>query len=61
MNTEPTMTCLVCGRVIIVKPQGRGFPPETARRKLVKACTAAGCDCQPQYRAAHGFFAPRPT
>jgi hypothetical protein len=57
--SEPTQTCRLCGRVEIVQPDGRGFPPDIAKRKLRKACKAAGCVCEPAYRA--GFsVATRP-
>lgn len=50
---QPTQTCLRCGRQQIVTPDGRGFPPGIAERKLRKACAAAGCVCQPKYRAGY--------
>ncbi len=36
---------------MVVKPDGRGFPPDITKRKLVRACKAAGCECDPKYRA----------
>lgn len=51
MATEPTVTCGLCGRVQAVRPDGRGFPPDIARRRLRKLCEAAGCGCDPQYLA----------
>ncbi len=59
MSAEPTVTCGLCGQEMIVKPDGRGFPPDIARRRLRKECQAAGCPCEPVYTA--GFVAgPRP-
>jgi hypothetical protein len=52
---EPIQYCQLCGRVVIVYPDGRGFPPRIAKRKLVKACKADGCPCEPKYQA--GFLA----
>ena len=51
MTAQPTQTCQVCGRVEVVTPDGRGFPPDIARRRLEKACRAAGHKALPQYRA----------
>jgi len=51
----PTQTCGLCGRVVTVTWDGRGFPPDIAKRKLVKACKAEGCPCEPHYLA--GFSA----
>lgn len=48
---EPTVTCALCGRRMVVQQTGRGFPPDVARRKLKKACVADGCECEPVYRA----------
>jgi hypothetical protein len=57
-RTEPTQTCQLCGNVEVVRPDGRGFPPDISKRKLVKRCKAEGCPSQPAYRA--GFtFGPR--
>lgn len=47
----PTQTCKLCGRQETVTPDGRGFPPDIAKRKLQKWCKANGCPCDPQYRA----------
>lgn len=52
--SEPTVTCALCGRSQAVVPSGRGFPPDTAKRKLRKICQAGGCSSDPQYRA--GFI-----
>lgn len=49
--SQPTQTCQACGRVVVVKPDGRGFPPDIAKRKLIKACMAAGCTGYPKYQA----------
>jgi hypothetical protein len=56
---EPTVTCTLCGRQLIVTPDGRGFPPGITKRKLRKACQANGCECDPQYRA--GIVLPKLT
>lgn len=49
--SEPVVYCKLCGRTMVVQPAGRGFPPDTAKRKLARACKAAGCACAPQYQA----------
>ena len=49
--SEPTQTCKLCGRKVIVQPDGRGFPPKIAANKLKKICKASGCSCQPEYMA----------
>lgn len=49
--SEPTVTCALCGRSRVVVPDGRGFPPDIAKRKLRKDCQANGCSCDPQYWA----------
>ena len=49
--TEPYFRCLECGGIEIVRPDARGFPPDIARRRIVKRCTAAGHVCSPEYRA----------
>ncbi len=44
---------------MVVRPDGRGFPPDIAKRKLRKVCKEAGCSCDPVYQA--GFVVgPRP-
>jgi hypothetical protein len=53
--SQPTQTCTLCGRVQTVVPDGRGFPPDIAKRRLQKACGAAGCPCKPEYRAGFSF------
>jgi len=54
----PIMTCTVCGTVEAVTPDGRGFPPDIAKRRLAKRCTAMGHVSVPQYRAGY-YFADR--
>jgi hypothetical protein len=49
--TEPTQTCRLCGNAEIVTPDGRGYPPDIAERKLVKRCKSQGCRCDPYYQA----------
>jgi hypothetical protein len=49
--SEPTYTCALCGSRQTVDPFARGFPPDAAKRKLIKRCNAAGCACDPRYRA----------
>lgn len=49
--SSPTQTCQLCGRVQVVTPDGRGFPPDIAKRKLIKRCESSGCECKPVYRA----------
>jgi hypothetical protein len=46
-----TQTCRLCGRVVQVAPDGRGFPPDIAARRLAKWCAANGCPSEPTYRA----------
>lgn len=48
---EPTYTCSLCWRSVTVTPDGRGFPPDIARRKLVKICNANQCPSDPFYMA----------
>jgi hypothetical protein len=55
VNSEPTYRCLICNTVIVVRPDGRGFPPGIAKRKLKRSCTERGCPCDPKYRP--GFIA----
>lgn len=57
--SEPTQTCELCGRVEVVRPDGRGFPPDIAKRKLRKACNANDCPSAPRYLAGV-TFGPRP-
>jgi hypothetical protein len=49
--SQPTQTCTTCGRVEGVTPDGRGFPPDIAKRRLQKWCKAHGCPSTPTYRA----------
>ena len=59
--SEPTQTCQACGRSVTVVPNGRGFPPRIAERRLRKLCAENGCEsCKPQYRAGL-LFGERPT
>lgn len=51
VSSQPTQTCTLCGRSIVVTPDGRGFPPDIARNKLQKLCRSSGCPCEPRYRA----------
>lgn len=48
---EPRQTCKACGTSVVVVQSGRGFPPDVAKRKLAKQCTAAGHTSDPQYTA----------
>ena len=48
---EPTVTCELCGRRLVVTPDGRGFPPDIAKRKLRRECQANSCPCKPVYLA----------
>ena len=50
--SEPTQTCRVCGVSVAVRPDGRGFPPDIAKRKLAKYCAARGHKSDPVYRAS---------
>jgi hypothetical protein len=59
-NPEPTVTCKTCGTSQIVVPAGRGFPPDTAKKKLARVCAALGHDSDPLYRAGL-VLGPRPT
>jgi len=56
--TEPTYTCQICGLQEIVRPDGRGFPPDIAKRKLKQRCKEIGCRCDPKYRAGLRFGGP---
>lgn len=58
MSTQPTQTCLKCGRSVIVKPDGRGFPPDIARRRLERMCKEAGHACESQYQAGFRIGGP---
>lgn len=48
---DPQQVCEICGAVEYVRPDGRGFPPDIAKRRLVKRCKAHGCACAPRYYA----------
>ena len=50
-TTEPTVTCDKCGDRLTVVQDGRGFPPDIAKRRLRNQCRAKGCQGEPQYRA----------
>ena len=49
--SSPTQTCTTCGDVEVVRPDGRGFPPDIAKRKLAKRCKEAGHKSTPEYLA----------
>lgn len=62
--SAPVQRCTTCGDTEIVAPDGRGFPPDIAERRLAKRCKAAGHPCTPEYTAgfavgppAHGMAA----
>lgn len=57
-TTDPQYRCLECDRVIFVDRFARGFPPDAAKRRLVKACKADGHVAEPTYLA--GFILPAP-
>jgi hypothetical protein len=38
MGLNPIVVCKVCGVIQAVVPDGRGFPPDIAKRKLAKKC-----------------------
>jgi hypothetical protein len=52
--SEPTQTCKACGRSVVVRPGGRGFPPDSAARRLAKMCKEAGHKSDPRYLAGVG-------
>lgn len=52
--SQPTQTCTTCGATAVVRQDRRGFPPDIAKRRLAKACKAAGHECTPVYRAGIG-------
>lgn len=45
----PSQTCKVCGRVVWVDVYARGFPPDAAKRKLMKLCKQDGHKAEPAY------------
>ena len=47
----PSQTCQTCGDSEVVRPDGRGFPPDIAKRRLAKRCATKGHRCAPVYRA----------
>ena len=49
----PVQTCETCGLVEPVKMDGRGFPPDIAKRRLAKKCAAAGHESKPRYTAGY--------
>ena len=51
INLPPRQTCQTCGDYEEVRPDGRGFPPDIAKRRLAKRCTSKGHRCSPAYRA----------
>jgi hypothetical protein len=51
--SEPIQTCRVCLDVEVVRPDGRGFPPNIAKNKLAKRCKAKGHVCDPHYLAGY--------
>ena len=51
INRAAQQECHLCGRVKLVTPDGRGFPPDIVKRKLVKWCKANGCPSEPKYTA----------
>ena len=53
--SEPRYRCARCGRTQTVHPDGRGFPPDIAKRRLVKRCKAEGCPSEPEYTAGVGL------
>lgn len=50
---QPRYTCATCLREQVVVPDGRGFPPDIAKRKLAQRCKAAGHESAPEYLAGH--------
>lgn len=58
MMTEPNQKCEQCKRVVVVTPDGRGFPPDIAKRKLAKMCKKAGHVSRPIYTSGVGLRLP---
>lgn len=58
MSAIPTQTCTTCGRVVEVDFYARGFPPDSAKRKLQKLCKADGHTATPEYRAGFQVGGP---
>ena len=53
---EPRYTCGLCGYHVVVRQDGRGFPPDIAKRRLRKNCAERDCQCSPRYTAGIGDF-----
>lgn len=53
--SEPTLICETCGDLEVVRPDGRGFPPDIAERRLAKRCKARGHVSAPRYYAGLSF------
>lgn len=51
----PVQTCQLCGRTVAVTPDGRGFPPDIAKRKLKRLCSLSNCASDPKYTAGFAF------
>lgn len=56
--SEPYQVCELCRRSVAVVPDGRGFPPDIAKRKLKRLCSLSNCPSQPKYYA--GFIISEP-
>lgn len=48
---QPRMWCSTCMRYQVCVPSGRGFPPDTSRRKLERTCHRGRGVCDIRYRA----------
>jgi hypothetical protein len=59
LSASPTQTCELCYRSVVVVPDGRGFPPDIAARKLKKECNACDCESKPKYTAGYNFNVSR--
>lgn len=55
MYRPPMQRCQRCGLTEVVKPDGRGFPPDIAKRRLKKKCAHIGCPSDPIYSAGLDF------
>lgn len=53
--SEPVQRCTTCGDVEVVRMDGRGFPPDIAKRRLAKRCAAKGHASTPVYRVGLQF------
>lgn len=53
INMNPIQTCRTCKGFEVVKPDGRGFPPDIAKNKLKKRCEEKGCQHDIVYRAGY--------